>query len=155
MRYGEDIKRGELVQLRSFEFFRYHIDSFSITSKMKLRNLLCHPIDTFIAFKEEIRHRSPRGKWDFVRNTARGFLFWIGIHIVDEKFKVNLLAILPGLVMLDYFVLLLYTFYVYKDDVMRALQPLCLVGMGAPVRVVNKLTNLFLLMKLAFRLIRV
>lgn len=110
---------------------------------MHFWNLLCHPIDSFVAFKEEIRHRSPLGKWNFVRNGARGFLIWIGLHVVDEKFKVNLLSILPGLLILDYFVLLLYTFYVYKDDLMRALQPLCLVGMGAPVRKLKKITNLF------------
>lgn len=125
---------------------------------MRLMNLLCHPIDNLAAFKEEVRHRNPLGKWNFVRNIASGFLTWIGVHIVVEKFKVDLRSALPGLAIIDYFVLLLYTFYLYTDNVMRALQPLCVVGIVAPVRKYIKcdcMNEFSLLIDFIFRLIRV
>lgn len=92
---------------------------------MKLANLLCHPIDNFVAFKENIRRQSPIEKWHFIRNIAQVLLRLIGIHI--HKKTVNLHSLLPGLALVDYFLFLPYTFYLYRNDVMRALQLLCVI----------------------------
>lgn len=103
------------------------------TTKMTLVNALRHPIDTYVAFKENFRRRTPVEKWQYVLNIARTFR-WIGIYILEAKNKIDLRTIITGFTIVNYYVCLFYTFYLYRSNVMRAVLPLSTIGIALPVR---------------------
>lgn len=105
--------------------------------------------------KQPITEKDPKEQWTFVRNVGHIVLSPIGLEILDKKYKPYALSYIAGFVMAEFTTLMLYTLYLYRDDLWRvsvvrmfktetavgfipffifqAIQPVCIVGILVPV----------------------
>lgn len=90
-------------------------------------------IDFVRNFKENFDGLKPLEKCVFVRSIGLFFLEKIGVDILNPNYENHLLSALPGIALGSYYVFLVYTTYVYRDDFMRVLLPYCVLGVVVPV----------------------
>lgn len=92
-------------------------------------NLFCRLFN----LKDEYLAKSPYKKWLFVRNGLAFVLSTCGCNALDPHYKTSFRALINVYVFLNYFGLLIYTLYYYRDDPFRALQATAPIGFMAPV----------------------
>lgn len=109
-----------------------------MSSLQSLLHLVLHKIQSL---KSAYNRMSPKGKWEILRQLINFWLICTGLAVLDRKFKVNLLSYLTGALILDYYILMIYTSHKYMSDPLRAIQTTCVLGVLIPV---NMILNLFL-----------
>lgn len=82
----------------------------------------------YINDKQPIIEKAPKEQWIFVRNIGSIVLSLAGLDILNPKFKLYWLSYLPGFAIVEFTSLLLYTLYLYRADLWRAIQPVCIIG---------------------------
>lgn len=75
----------------------------------------------FKSIKLNYLAKSPLEKWHFVRQINYYLFKIIGVDFMEKKYKVNILTLIPILLVLNYYVLLIYTWYYYRHNMYRAL----------------------------------
>lgn len=89
------------------------------------------------SYVESVRSKSPRDKNLFVLNWSVMFTRIIGIPLASKNYKKPYwLSALPGLVILDCFLIGAFTIYYYaiRNVYMKCLATICISGIAVPVR---------------------
>lgn len=99
-------------------------------------------------FESYYKNKSPKGKWEILRRFINFWLYCDGLAVLDRNYRVFWLTCMPGVLILDYFVLMVYTSYKFRTDSLRAIQTTCVLGAVIPVTfnsifIANCFSNLF------------
>lgn len=90
------------------------------------------------AFIESIWAKSPRDKTLLAQwwVTILGRL--VGCEVSDRNYKPYWLSLLPGLVVADYFIFLIYTIFYYgqRQEYIKCLSAISIIGVVAPVHII-------------------
>lgn len=71
---------------------------------------------------------SPKEKWEIVRRVNNLWLMFLGMSVLDRKFKVNWLSYLTVLLGVDYAILMVHTVHKYISEPLKAIEPTCVFG---------------------------
>lgn len=81
--------------------------------------------------------KSPIEKWQYVHKINTFLLKMFGVEYTNAKYKPNFTSMLPISIQLDYWILLCYTVFYYRNEPVIALVPTPSVGIYVPVSVIN------------------
>lgn len=70
-------------------------------------------IKKYKKIKDDYLSRSPKGKWDFVRNIANSLLQMIGVAVIDLNFKVWWYSYMGAVVLINTALSFLYTLWYF------------------------------------------
>lgn len=90
-------------------------------------------IKKFKRVKADYLSRSPRGKWEFVRNIGIFVLTLTGVPVLDPKYEVFWYSYAPGLTCLDIFISFFYTVWYFIETPLTGILVLPLYGVVIPV----------------------
>lgn len=76
---------------------------------------------------------SPIEKWQFIHKIHRFLLKMFGVEGTRADYKPNINTLLPISIMFDYWMLLLYTLFHYRNEPLIALVSTPSIGIYAPV----------------------
>lgn len=76
---------------------------------------------------------TPIAKWESVRRFNSFLLKYVGCEIFEDGYKIHFETWIPMYIALNYFLLLLYTLYYYRQDFFKAMQPTPTIGQVVPV----------------------
>lgn len=91
------------------------------------------PLNYFNNFKQKILKKSPLEKYLMVRRLNMFLLRLIGVDIMDEGYKFRFETWIPMYLVLNYFSLMFYTLYYYRNEPFRAIQSTPTSGQVLPV----------------------
>lgn len=118
---------------RPREFIDYIISSFWLF----YLNMIRYFIEKFKTAKAEYLSRTPKGKWEFVRNTGIMLLRVTGVPVIDPNFKFYWWSWACGGVILDVTVSFIYSLWYYnyklKDPITGLLNIPLYFGILVPV----------------------
>lgn len=83
--------------------------------------------------KEQFMAKTPLDKWKFFRKMHILILRLVGVQFMVEDYKINVFTIIPILLEANYYVLLVYTLYHYRNEPFKALIPTPFLGIFVPV----------------------
>lgn len=87
----------------------------------------------FKDFKREYLAKSPLEKWFFVRSVNVFAFEVIGTQFMKDDYKIHFQTFIPLYLMVNYFSLLIYTLFYYRNEPFRALQSTPMCGLMVPV----------------------
>lgn len=90
-------------------------------------------IEKYKRTKEDFVSRSPRGKWEFVRNIGIFILTLTGVPILDPSYEVIWYSYAPGLTCLDIFISFFYTIWYFIETPLTGILVTPLFGVVIPV----------------------
>lgn len=94
----------------------------------------------FSNLKKEYLGKSPHEKWFFVRKINSLMLIVFGCEFMEANYKPSIRSLTPVYLIANYFGLLVYTLYYYRNDPFRALEPTPAAGLYLPVCLANNLS---------------
>lgn len=65
--------------------------------------------------KKDYLNRSPRGKWEFVRNIGIFILKISGVPVLDPNWKISWYSYVPNVVYIDLLLSFIYTVWYHSD----------------------------------------
>lgn len=83
--------------------------------------------------KEDYLAKSPRGKWWVIRQSHCFMTKVIGCQVMQADFKLNINTLVPLYVQVNFYLLVLYTWYYYRNDLINALLVTPIFGLIVPV----------------------
>lgn len=89
--------------------------------------------------KQAYLAKEPLEKWDVIRSYGN-ILLWFGCDFMRRDYKLTPLSYLPGIVAIDFFIVVCSTFYYYRHQLLLPLQSFTILGLVIPV---NFLTIFF------------
>lgn len=76
---------------------------------------------------------NPLEKWEFFRQIHCKLLQVVGVHFMDDKYKIHINTIFPIYLQLNYYILMVYTLFFYRNDLFHALISTTALGFFIPV----------------------
>lgn len=98
--------------------------------------------EKYKVLKEEYLSRSPRGKWEFVRNIGIFVLTLTGVPILDPTYEVYWYSFAPFVTCTDIFISFLYTVWYYRETPLTGFLVTPLFGVVIPVNSLEKKANI-------------
>lgn len=95
---------------------------------------------------------SPKEKWRLVQRLGGAILSILGCNILIPSWKRNWLTFVTIITAVDCVLLTIFTFYLYRTNFWRAVQPVCLVGISVPVGILAPSILFYTLMILILQL---
>lgn len=90
-------------------------------------------VSKFERLAKEFSAKSPLDKWLHYRRLNIYLLELVGAGFMAENYKVQWRTWIPMYVGVNYFSLLIYTGYYYRNEPFKALQPTVITGIMVPV----------------------
>lgn len=87
----------------------------------------------FNGSKEKYLSENPLEKWLYVRRFNVFLMKLIGVEFMEPDYKFNWKTLIPMYLGLNFFCLMLYTCYYFRDEPYKALQPTAVTGIMVPV----------------------
>lgn len=87
----------------------------------------------FRDLKREYLAKSPRGKWEFIRDINIIPMNFIGTEYMEPNFRINWKTVIPPFIGLEYTLAMSYTLHYHKDNPLKAMQATPLLGIVIPV----------------------
>lgn len=104
-------------------------------------------LPSFESLKKKFLAKDPLEKWNYVRNINSFLLKVIGCDFLNGNYTYTLNTLLPVFLFVDYFCLMLYTLYYYRNEPLKALESTPMAGIMFPVCIFrtysSKWCNLF------------
>lgn len=107
---------------------------------MKLK-LKFDPIRYFGDFKQKFMLKTPREKWELVRDINASSLQFVGCEMMLKDYKLSWRSVIPGYLGLNYVISMLYALYYYRSNPLKAMQSTPLLAIIVPVSS-NNITNI-------------
>lgn len=77
---------------------------------------------------------NPFEKWIFIRELHSTVLKIVGAQFMDQNYRIHLNTCLPIFIQFNYYSLLFYTLFYYRNEPQRALMATPIMGFFIPVR---------------------
>lgn len=106
--------------------FRLTLVSAGLTFNLKLIFLRIKNL------KQNYLAKSPFKKWSFVCGINKSVARIIGCDFWEDDYEVTLRSLIPGTIILDYIISLMYTFYYFRNDPVRCLMATASMGIVLP-----------------------
>lgn len=90
-------------------------------------------LPSFESLKKKFLAKDPLEKWNYVRNINSFLLKVIGCDFLNGNYTYTLNTLLPVFLFVDYFCLMLYTLYYYRNEPLKALESTPMAGIMFPV----------------------
>lgn len=119
-------KKEEKIHINSEKLYFFPIEMFD-----KL-------IKKYKSIKSEYLNRSPRQKWELIRNATIFVHTPLGHTALDPNYKPSWLSLIPMLVPIDVFISFAYTIWIYRDEPMKGFLFTPLISVLVPVNTPNK-----------------
>lgn len=87
----------------------------------------------FRKVKQNYLAKSPLEKWNFVRQINYKLLSVIGVQFMQADYKMHANTFIGVYLVLNYYILMIYTWYYYRNDPYRALISTPALGTFVPV----------------------
>lgn len=91
--------------------------------------------------KRRFSKKSPYQKFIFVRDCNNMLLSVVGCNFMHPKYRKSVLTLIPATLIVDYFALMFYTIYYYREHTLQALRSTTLASLILPVNAKKQNTN--------------
>lgn len=87
----------------------------------------------YFRFKRSFLAKRPHEKWMFIRQIHYHMCKVVGVEFMKCNYKMNINTIIPLYLQVDYYVLLVYSMFYYKNEPIKVLMATTILGFFIPV----------------------
>lgn len=125
--------KSGLSQPTALQYFNGKMVPFITKNNLILKFSLAIICLRFKKLKHNYLAKTPLEKWHFIRQINYKLLKVVGVQIMRSDYKVHAKTFIGVYLVLNYYILMVYTWYYYRNDLFRALISTPALGTFVPV----------------------